>query len=168
MTMFEELFALASSATLTLTISADEATGRMTINVLPKPRRDVAEPALMQALSLTATPQEFDGGFVAALSGYRASRQSLEQQAEATWEVIEAARAASVKKASDTTMKVSKPIARSTGAVHAPSAAASHGLHHADPEAVEDSEVAGEAERSGQGDPVGMLPAGGENYDLFG
>ena len=36
MTMFEELFALATSATLTMVLSADEKTGRMTINVIPE------------------------------------------------------------------------------------------------------------------------------------
>jgi len=39
MTMFEELFALATGATLTMVLSADEKTGRMTINVIPKPKR---------------------------------------------------------------------------------------------------------------------------------
>ena len=56
MTMFEELFALATSATLTMVLSADEKTGRMTINVIPKPKKDVDEAALTKALSLTATP----------------------------------------------------------------------------------------------------------------
>ena len=44
MTMFEELFALATSATLTMVLSADEKTGRMTINVIPKPKKDADEP----------------------------------------------------------------------------------------------------------------------------
>ena len=92
MTMFEELFALACSATLTMTVSADEKSGRLTVNVIPKPRQDAGEAALTQPLSLTATPQEFDAGFIEALRGYREVRQSLAQQAEATKEVIEAAR----------------------------------------------------------------------------
>lgn len=37
MTMFEELSALACSATLTMTVSADE-NGRLTVNVIFKPR----------------------------------------------------------------------------------------------------------------------------------
>ena len=105
MTMFEELFALACSATLTMTVSVDEKSGRLTVNVIPKPRQDAGEAALTQPLSLTATPQEFDAGFIEALRGYREVRQSLAQQAEATKEVIEAAKAASVKKASDATVR---------------------------------------------------------------
>ena len=77
MTMFEELFALACSATLTMTVSADEKSGRLTVNVIPKPRQDAGEPALAQPLSLTATPQEFDTGFIEALCGYREVRRSL-------------------------------------------------------------------------------------------
>jgi PRTRC genetic system protein E len=91
MTMFEELFALATSATLTMVLSADEKTGRMTINVIPKPKKDVDEAALTKALSLTATPAEFDAGFVDVLKGYREVRQSLAEQAEATQEVLQAA-----------------------------------------------------------------------------
>jgi PRTRC genetic system protein E len=105
MTMFEELFALAAGASLTLTISADPKTGRMTINVIPRPNKDADEPALTKALSLSATPQEFDEGFVAALRGYREARQSLTDQVEATKEVLEAARAAAVKKAADASVK---------------------------------------------------------------
>lgn len=109
MTMFEELFALACSTTLTMTVSADEKSGRLTVNVIPKAKPDAAEPALAQPLSLTATPQEFDTGFIDALRGFREVRQSLAQQAEATKEVIEAAKAASVKKASDATTKAAAP-----------------------------------------------------------
>jgi PRTRC genetic system protein E len=105
MTMFEELFALATSVSLTLTISADPKAGRMTINVIPRPNKDADEPALTKALSLTATPQEFDDGFVAALQGYREVRQSLADQVEATKEVLEAAKLASVKKAADASTK---------------------------------------------------------------
>lgn len=105
MTMFEELFSLATSATLTLTVSADAKAGQMTINVIPKLNKDADEPALTKALSLTATPQEFDDGFVAALQSYREVRQSLADQVEATKEVLEAAKLASVKKAADASTK---------------------------------------------------------------
>ena len=57
----------------------------------PRVAPKAAEPALAQPLSLTATPQEFDTGFIDALRGFREVRQSLAQQAEATKEVIEAA-----------------------------------------------------------------------------
>lgn len=105
MSMFQELFSLAAGASLTLTLSADTKTGRMTINVIPRPHKDGDEPALAKALSLTATPQEFDEGFVAALQGYREARQSLAEQVEATREVLEAAKLASVRKATDANTK---------------------------------------------------------------
>ncbi|WP_150430737.1 PRTRC system protein E [Dechloromonas sp. CZR5] len=105
MTMFEEMFVLATNATLTMVLSADEKTGRMTINVIPKPKKDVNEPALTKALSLTATPAEFDAGFVDALKGYREVRQSLAEQAEATQEVLQAAKSASAKKAGEAMSK---------------------------------------------------------------
>lgn len=111
MTMFEELHALATSATLTMIVSADEKTGRMTVHAIPKPKKDVDEPALTKALSLTATPQELDAGFVEALRGYREVRHSLAEQVEATKEVLEAAKLASVKKAGDAASKATKPAA---------------------------------------------------------
>lgn len=115
MTMFEELHALASSATLTMIVSADDKSGRMTVHVIPKPKKDVDEPALTKALSLTATPQEFDAGFVEALRGYREVRHSLAEQAEATKEVLEAAKLASVKKAGDAASKASRPATSKPG-----------------------------------------------------
>lgn len=109
MTMFEELFALACDATLAMTVSADEKAGLLTLNVIPRPKQDAGDAALTRPLSLTATPQEFDAGFIEALRGYRDVRRSLAQQAEATKEVIEAARTASVKKASEATAKAAAP-----------------------------------------------------------
>jgi PRTRC genetic system protein E len=81
MTMFEELYALATTATLTMSLSADAACGRLTVNVVPRPRQGAGEPALTQALSLTVTPQEFDAGFVEALRRYRAVRQEQKGRA---------------------------------------------------------------------------------------
>ncbi|MDR1423759.1 MAG: PRTRC system protein E [Azoarcus sp.] len=111
MTIFEELFALATDATLALTISADLQTGRMTVNVVPKPKGDTANPALDKALSLTATPAEFDEGFIAALKSYREARRSLAEQLEATREVLEAAKGAAVKQAAEAAGKAAKPTA---------------------------------------------------------
>lgn len=113
MPLFEELHALACGATLTLIVSTEDASGRMTISVIPKPKDDSGEAALRQPLSLTATPQEFDLEFIDALRGYREVRASLAEQAEATKEVLEAAKAASVKKASEATSKAAKPAPRS-------------------------------------------------------
>nr|WP_297383512.1 PRTRC system protein E [uncultured Roseateles sp.] len=171
MTMFQELFALAASATLTMTVSADEAAGRMTINVIPKPRKDANEPALTQPLSLTATPQEFDAGFIAALSGYREVRQSLEQQAEATKVVLEAAKAASVKKASDATSKATAAPAKSVVAAskHPPVPPAAHAPALNGDEPDEPGESGGTPSEQGAGSAArASAAASGESYDLFG
>lgn len=151
MTMFEELFALATSATLTLVLSADEKTGRMTINVIPRPRKDVDEPALTKELSLTATPAEFDAGFVAVLKGYREVRQSLAEQAEATQEVLQAAKAASAKKAGEAMAKAAKPAP--VAAQAAAPAVAGTGA---------DGGVPGASEQPA------ATAAAGDPYDLFG
>lgn len=162
MTLFEELYALALTATLTMTVSADEKSGRLTLNVIPKPRKDVSEPTLTQPLSLTATPQEFDDGFIAALTGYREVRQSLAQQAEATKEVIEAAKAASVKKASEAVSKAANPGA-ATGATTKASTAVA-GRPQVSPAEAEDEG----AEVSAAGTATAALATAGDDaYDLF-
>jgi PRTRC genetic system protein E len=109
MTMFTELYALATTATLSMVISADEKRRTLTISVMPKPKKDAGEPALTKDLTLTATPAEFDDGFVAALKGYREARTGLIEQAEATKEVLQAAKEAAAKKAAEATTKASKP-----------------------------------------------------------
>ncbi len=160
MTLFAELYALALTATLTMTVSADEKSGRLTVNVIPKPRKDVSEPTLTQPLSLTATPQEFDVGFIEALRGYREVRQSLAQQAEATKEVIEAAKAASVKKASDATVKAGASKAAPAKPVTAPAASASGNMA--------DDEEEGDASQAIATGAAPATVAGGESFDLFG
>lgn len=159
MTMFEELFTLASSASLTMTISADPKAGRMTINVIPRPNKDADEPALTKALSLTATPQEFDEGFVVALHGYRETRQSLADQVEATKEVLEAAKLASVRKASDASTKAGagKPSPSTPKPVVAPRCGASD-------TAGDDDADADAARVESTPSPKGV----GEATDLFG
>lgn len=163
MTMFEELFALACSATLTMTVSADEKSGRLTVNVIPKPRQDAGEPALAQPLSLTATPQEFDAGFIDALRGYREVRRSLAQQAEATKEVIEAAKAASVKKASDATAKAAAP--NPSAAKPAPASTAATTVS---PALQDDDDGADGGDAAPQAATVGVAAGSGESFDLFG
>ncbi|AEB85634.1 MULTISPECIES: PRTRC system protein E [Comamonadaceae] len=160
MTMFEELFALACSATLTMTVSADEKSGRLTVNVIPKPRQDAGEPGLTQPLSLTATPQEFDAGFIEALRGYREVRQSLAQQAEATKEVIEAAKAASVKKASDATVKAGASKSVPAKPVTAPAVSAS--------DSAADDEEEGDASQAPAAGAVPATATGSDSFDLFG
>lgn len=166
MSLFEELHALALTATLTMTVSADEKSGRLTVNVIPKPRKDVGEPTLTQPLSLTATPQEFDEGFIAALTGYREVRQSLAQQAEATKEVIEAAKAASVKKASEAASKAVKPGAAIgvTGKAASPVNTPAQAML-----AEDDDEGADTACTSAMpATAATAATAGAESYDLFG
>ena len=159
MTMFEELFALATSTTLTMVLSADAKTGRMTINVIPKPKKDVDEPALTKALSLTATPAEFDAGFVDVLTSYREVRQSLAEQAEATQEVLQAAKAASAKKAGEAMTKAVKP-APVSATTKAP--------------VMAQTDTAGDlgdddTEEGGNAPPqTAATAASGDAYDLFG
>lgn len=162
MTLFEELYALALTATLTMTVSADEKSGRLTLNVIPKPRKDVSEPTLTQPLSLTATPQEFDDGFIAALTGYREVRQSLAQQAEATKEVIEAAKAASVKKASEAVSKAAKPGA-ATGATNKASTAVAARPQVSPAEAEDEGAEVSAASTA----TAALATAGDDAYDLF-
>ena len=155
MTMFEELYALATSATLTLTISADDKTGRMTINVIPKPKKDADEPALSTPLSLTATPAEFDEQFVSTLKDYREARQSLMEQAEATREVLEAAKAASSKKAVEAVTKAAKPAVSATPKTAAVASNADDDRHE-------------EAGKAVTGTPQAAAATDSETYDLFG
>jgi PRTRC genetic system protein E len=116
MSMFGELYQLALGATLTLTISADERTGKLTVNVIPKPKADHGEAALSTPLSLTATPDEFDSSFASVLSGYRSEHRSLTEQAEATKELLQAAKTASQTKARGAVAKASAKDAPKAGA----------------------------------------------------
>lgn len=159
MTMFKELYELATSAALTMVISADEKTGRMTINVIPKPKKDVDEPALTKALSLTATPDEFDAEFVGVLKGYREVRQSLATQAEATREVLQAAKAASAKKAGEAMTKAAKP---------APAAAAPKAPVKAPADTPDDLDDDDPDEAGSTPQQVATTATEGASYDLFG
>ena len=120
MTMFTELYELSTTATLSMVISADEKRGTLTISVMPKPKKDMGEPALTKDLTLTATPAEFDSGFVAALSGYREARAGLIEQAEATREVLEAAKHAAAKKAAQAVTKAATPAAKAAARTEEP------------------------------------------------
>lgn len=142
MSMFKELYELALGTTLTLTISADERKGRMTVNVVPKPRDDAGEPALSTPLILTAMPEEFDADFVTVLAGYRTSHASLVQQAQVTQELLDAAKAASAKKATNA-------VAKAQGRSAPPSAAAKRATGSApasEPDAGDDDAGADDTE----------------------
>jgi PRTRC genetic system protein E len=157
MTMFGELYALATSATLMMIVSADEKSGKLTISVLPKPRKDTGEAALTKDLTLTASPEDFDAGFVQALQSYREARASLNQQAEATREVLQAAAALCAKRATEAMTKASKPS--STTKQAAATTAAKSG--------DEDDESAGLSEAPNP-QAKAPAPALGESLPLFG
>ena len=110
-------------------------------------------------MSLTATPAEFDAGFVEVLKGYREVRQSLAKQAEATQEVLQAAKAASAKKAGEAMTKAVK---------HAPADATTKapGTVQTSPDGGLDD---GDDENGGnEPQPSAATAAGGDSYDLFG
>ncbi len=77
--------------------------------------------ALAMPLGLTAAPEELDAGFAQAVLSYSTHRASLDEQVAATNEVIEAAKAASVKKGAEA---VTKAGAKPTQRAAAPKAAA--------------------------------------------
>lgn len=118
MSLFNELYAMATTCSLSLLVTADAPSGKLTINVIPKPKPGADEPALKQPLSLTATPDEFDREFLAALRGYRECHASLAAQAEATLEVLTAATKASAKKAGHAVVKAKQ--APSHSPTHSP------------------------------------------------
>ena len=115
----------------------------------------MGEPALTKDLTLTASPEDFDAGFVAALQGYREVRDSLTEQAEATREVLEAAKTVSAKKATEAMTKASKSA---TAAQPAPSPTAV--------DATDDEDEHGPAD--GAVDRQAATPAPGESLALFG
>ncbi|GAB2856074.1 hypothetical protein GCM10027277_25840 [Pseudoduganella ginsengisoli] len=88
MGMFTELYPLATSTRLAMLVTADAERGLMTISVMPRP--NVAAAIKLAAdLTLTATPEEFDAGFVTALTGYRAELAPLLEQAAAASRAIQ-------------------------------------------------------------------------------
>jgi len=142
MSMFGELYQLALGATLTLTISADEPSGKLTVNVIPKPKADHGEAALSTPLSLTATPDEFDSSFVSVLSGYRSEHRSLAEQAEATKELLQAAKTASQTKARGAVAKASaRPTATADASRHDEAEADDDGDGDGKPDGVETPEA---------------------------
>lgn len=114
---FQKLHELAKRAggSVTITVATMADSGAMTVVVAPK-GGDKADPALATPLVLTATPQEFDapeGGFLDALGRYDTNHKSLMDQAEATAEVLKAAKEAQVKKGATATSKATtKPSAK--------------------------------------------------------
>lgn len=166
MSLFTELYALAQHTALTLQIVADEKTGRMTINVKPKVQKDAAEPALATPLSLTATPEEFDAGFVHALRDYTQAHTSLAQQAAATAEVLAAAKTASQRKATQAISGAAKGSG-SKGATQKPAGAGSASATDGDPDG-NDADADADAEGAAQeGAGAGSGSSGDTTLDLF-
>jgi len=153
--MFQELFELArTSGVLTMTLVADAAAGELTVIVCPKGGEAKDEPALSTPLSVTATPEELDTGFIDALASYRTERTSLADQVAATTEVLAAAREASVAKGSKAVTKALPKPASTTKA--APRTEEQH----------DDDDDLGPSEA-----PAGAAPAtqggSGEAFQLF-
>lgn len=149
--MFKELFPMAAKGAFSLLLSADEANGLMTVVVVPKSTdngKDV--PALAVPLKLTATPEELDAGFVQALGSYATARTSLDEQVAATNEVLEAAKAASVKKGADALSK-------------AGSKAAPKGAHKATTASGEPDDNDDDGDASGGGEDAQAAPSGESN-----
>lgn len=112
MGMFTELYPLTVNTRLAMLISADAERGVMTVSVMPRPAQ-ASTPSPARDLTLTATPEEFDAGFVDALLGYRAKLVPLLEQAAANNKALEETQAAGPKpaKAAPKTNSPSKPPA---------------------------------------------------------
>jgi len=80
-TFFSELYAMSVAVgPVGATISADPASGKMTVVVIPCPVDGKKDTTLCEPLCLTGTVQEFDAEFVGALMDYRPQVQSFSEQ----------------------------------------------------------------------------------------
>lgn len=94
--------------------------GTLTVIVMPSSTGN-KDAALATPLSLTGTPEELDAEFATLLSSYVGARKSLIEQVEATTTVLEAAKNASQKKATDAlTGKGAKSKSQPTSPVEEP------------------------------------------------
>ena len=109
--LFSRLYELAKGVPLTMLITANVSAGKLTVTVLPKPEDEGGETALRTPLSLSATPEELDAGFVGALESYTEARTSLAEQVNATTEVLKAATSAQANKGAAAIRKAAKPAA---------------------------------------------------------
>lgn len=176
MSMFNELYELARSATLTMTISADEPSGKLTINIIPKPKKEVDMEALSTPLCLTAVPEEFETGFCEALRGFSAAHRSLAEQAESASELLNAAKAESQRKTTEAVAKASaKKGGRKAGAAAAGQDPSSSGGEDDDDNAGESGgdtqaatapQASSDGARSGEDAKTGG--SGGSEPQLFG
>jgi PRTRC genetic system protein E len=88
--MFKKFYDLVQSGPVTLKMFAGE-NGTMKVVVTPSAEKS-SEIALTQPLVLTATPEEFDNGFIDALCQYEISRSSLASQVAATTAILDTAK----------------------------------------------------------------------------
>jgi PRTRC genetic system protein E len=119
MSLFTDLYALTKSRRFAMIVSSDHSTGLMTISVMPRALNE-ADGKYCKDLTLTATPEDFDTDFVAAVSDYRCKLAPLLEQAkEASAAIDEATQAAK----SSATSKVSgKGAAKSAPPAEKPAA----------------------------------------------
>lgn len=96
--MWKALFDVAKTTALVMTITADEKAGLLNVTVTPRPTAKDAPPALSQPLSLKATPEELDAGFVETLTTYGTAYASLKETVEAAVAVMNEAKKALVSK----------------------------------------------------------------------
>jgi|GEM_PF-734206 len=165
--MFKELFPMAAKSAFSLLLSADEGSGLMTVVVVPKTSdsgKDV--PALAMPLKLTATAEELDAGFVQALDSYATRRTSLDEQVAATNEVLDAARAASVKKGAEAVTKAgAKSTTRTAARPVTDAGDAEHDDDDGDGSAVDGASKPAPVDT----EPKAATPVGGAGMpDLFG
>lgn len=98
MGMFTELYPLATSTHLAMLVSADAGHGVMTVSVMPRPAKG-SPSSPSRDLTLTATPEELDTGFAAALASYTPKLVPLLEQVDAAAKALEAAQGAGQKHA---------------------------------------------------------------------
>jgi PRTRC genetic system protein E len=149
---FTKLFDLASQGPIVMTVTTDATSETMTVVVTPKVGNDVADPALKQQLALTGTPDEFDSSFFELIEGYTNARKSLIEQAEATAEVLAAAKKAQIAKASSATAKGSgkaaaQPASKPDAAI-APPAGTAASTDSVDEQDDASTEASGSVEES--------------------
>lgn len=96
--VFRSIKNLAKTTQLMLVIS-DGNEDTLKVTVMPKAAKEGENPALSTPLQLVGTPEELDEKFAEILSGYTASRTSLEESLTASQTVMEAAKKEATEKA---------------------------------------------------------------------
>lgn len=173
MTVFSELYAMAKTCSLSMLVTADASTGKLTVNVLPKPKpgalanseAGAQEATLTQPLCLTATPEEFDQDFVAALRTYRECHQSLAQQTQATCDLLKAAKDASANKAAAAVGKAQRAGPKGTSAS---SAASSQSKPHGDAAGDDGDDDMTDSRQEAEGRAADHAPTGAGSADAEG